>query len=82
MGDDGGRPRRNLAPVRYQFEPRLEVKQEHEMWPVRAHTPLGATRRRGEAARDMTRLPPARGCCICGLGARFAACARFEGPKR
>ena len=35
MGDDGGRPRRKVAPVRYNFEPSLEVKREHE-WPVRA----------------------------------------------
>ena len=34
MGDDGGRPRRKVAPVRYNFEPSLEVKREHE-WPVR-----------------------------------------------
>ena len=47
MGDDGGRPRRNVAPVRYNFEPSLEVKREHD-WPVRAlpSAPCCATRGR------------------------------------
>ena len=66
MGDDGGRPRRNVRPVRYEFEPRREVTREHEQWPVRAAAPRGG---RGEAARHASWLSLARGCGICAHSA-------------
>ena len=41
MGDDGGRPRRNVAPVRYQFEPELEAP-TRSAYPVRRRAPCFA----------------------------------------
>ena len=79
MGDDGGRPRRNVAPVRYNFEPSLEVKREHD-WPVR--TPRNSLLRDARACatllvtRSCGSLPAA---AICAPVASMFSRSRVRG---
>ena len=77
MGDDGRRPRRNVAPVRYNFEPSLEVKREHD-WPVRTpRSLLRHARGRKHAACTLQLWLPACRCAVRSLrdgSLAFLAC--------